>query len=245
MTTTTTGVRADCTARATGEISFTITDGAGDLVLKLRDGDEELRLETGPDGTAVLPAGTELAEGRWDLFADERPVEAGIRDVRELVDRRPGSGDRVAVRIPYPTAEGRLAVRAWLRAPHAEAGDLTFTEAGCTVEGRLYGTVAGPGAVAEARHDGRVHRVEATCIDGVFSVTLPYGPLAEEPLDRERLWELWLRPAEDAESVRISRILDDLWDRRNVFVYPVTAVGDHRATPCYTADNDLCVRVTP
>lgn len=47
-------------------------------------------------------------------------------------------------------------------------------------------------------------------------------------------------------GVRISRILDDVWDRKKIFVYPGLSTGEGgRATPCYSTDNDLCVRLEP
>ncbi|MFJ8648163.1 hypothetical protein ACIRNI_18860 [Streptomyces sp. NPDC093546] len=248
--------RADCVADAAGGITFDIAvvDTAEPaLVLRRRGGTggpaDEARLPLTPAGAghlrAVLPSTMELPEGRWDVYLGERAVEPGIRDLRSLVDRIPDEEGPVAVRIPYPTADGRLAVRSWVRGPHAEAGDLSFGEGACTVEGTLYGAGLGPGAVAEARLGERVHRVPTAGEKGAFVFTLPYEPLAEDrPADGELLWELWLRPDADAEPVRVSRILDDVWDRKSVFVYPAHQAEGYRAAPCYTTDNTLCVRVT-
>ncbi|MDN3293473.1 hypothetical protein QWM81_05350 [Streptomyces ficellus] len=247
--------RADCLADSAGGITFDIVvvDTAEPvLVLRRRGGAgpaDEARLPLTPAGEghmrAVLPSTVELAEGRWDVYLGERPVEPGIRDLRALIDRVPDEEGRVNVHLPYPTADGRLAVRSWVRGPHAEAGGLTFGEGTCTVDGMLYGAELGPGAVAEARLGERVHQVPAEGGQGGFAFTLAYDPLAEpRPVDGQRLWELWLRPGPHAEPVRISRILDDVWDRKNVFVYPRHQGEGYTAAPCYTSDNDLCVRVT-
>lgn len=249
--------RADCVADAAGGITFDVAvheATAPVLVLGRRGGTggpaDEVRLPLTPAGEgrarAVLPSTMELAEGRWDLFLDERAVEPGIRDVRSLVDRVPDEQGPLAVRIPYPTADGRLAVRSWLRAPHAEAGDIGLGDGTCTVEGVLYGAELGPGAVAEARLGDRVHQVPAGGGKGRFTFTLPYDDLARTPppAGKQHLWELWLRPDEDAGPVRISRLLDDIWDRKSIHVYPVQRRGGYRAAPCYTTDNDLCVRLT-
>lgn len=280
--------RADCAAAPDGTITFELDDPGGgsasgadggeapELLLRLRGGTGDhatLRLPLRPAGgnnryRAVLPGTVEPAEGRWDVRlrrpgADDGaavPVEPGLRDLRLLVDRDATGAGRIAVRVPYPTADGRLAVRCWVRSPHAEAGPVTFDGDGMTVEGALYGVVLGDGARVEARRggaSGRVHRAPVTGAAGTFSFTLPLAPLRDGPVREEQLWTLWLIPAADggrageaagerAGEVRISRLLDDVWDRKNVFVYPGRDIGeDARATPCYTGDNDLCVRVGP
>lgn len=247
--------RADCVADSAGGITFdlVVVEAARPvLVLRRRGGSggpsDETRLPLTPSSEgrlrAVLPSTMELAEGRWDVYLDERAVEPGIRDLRALVDRVPDEEGGVAVRVPYPTADGRLAVRSWTRMPHAEAGDIHFGEGACTVEGTLHGVRLGAGAVAEARLGGKVRTVPADGEKGSFSFTLAYDALAEPPVTAEQLWELWLRPGADTEPVRISRVLDDVWDRKNVFVYPVHQGEGYKAAPCYTTDNDLCVRIT-
>ncbi|MET9661305.1 transferase [Streptomyces sp. NPDC006510] len=268
--------RADCTAGPDGGITFDLDLGrredeaAPELLLRLRGakgrGREEntVRLSLSPlrDGRlrAVLPQAVELAEGRWDVHLREPgadddgavAVEPGIRDLRLLVDRAPGSG-RIAVRIPYPTLDGRLAVRCWLRTPHAEAGPVTFDGSGMTVEGTLYGTGLGTDARVEARQpgpDGRVLRVPVTGEEATFAFTLPLDRLAAGAVTAQQLWTLWLilgtADGEPAGGVRISRILDDVWDRKKIFVYPGRGTGEgSRATPCYSTDNDLCVRIEP
>ena len=250
--------RADCVADAAGGITFDVAGaGAHDaaLVLKRRGGNgpaDELRLPLTASGEgfprAGLPSTVELAEGRWDVYTESgEALEPGIRDLRALVDQEPHSG-RIAVRVPYPTADGRLAVRCWVRTPHAEAGAIGFApeQGAMSVEGVLYGTELGEGAVVEARlrSGERVHEVPVSGEGRTFAFTLPYGPIAEGATGEERLWELWLRPASDAPRVRISRILDDVWDKKSIFVYPKQRTATYQAVACYSGDNDLCVRVT-
>jgi hypothetical protein len=266
---------ADCVADSAGGITFDITfDHTGAarpetaLVLRRRTGTaaadgaagagppgdcDDVRLPLTEAGEsrlrAVLPSTVELPEGQWDVRtgeAGEQAVRPGVRDVRALVDRIPDPG-RVAVRVPFPTGDGRLAVRSWVRAPHAEAGSVRCLRDSVTVEGLLYGVGLGEGAVVEARLRGsdRVHRVAATGRAGAFGCTLAYGPLAEEPVLRRRWWDLWLLPAPGAAAVRISRILDDIWDKQHIFVYPGHRADRWLATPCYSGDNDLCVRLDP
>ncbi|MFC8831351.1 hypothetical protein ACFT9I_39140 [Streptomyces sp. NPDC057137] len=246
---------AHCTADAAGTVIFEFAEAVGtELVLRRRGGAtpaDEVRLPlTGP--RAVLDRATPLAEGHWDIERDSRPVRPGTRDLRALVDRVPGAGP-VTVRVPYPTADGRLALRCWVRAPHAEAGAIHFADGAMTVEGVLYGAEAGDGATAEARrcvspHDGgaRTHRVPVTGgAGGAFTFTLPYTALAEPPMTVRRLWDLWLRPAHGEAPVRLSRILDDVWDRGSIYVYPAYRADGWLAAPCYSGDNDLRVRLDP
>lgn len=252
---------AHCTADAVGTVTFELTEPAGaagaagtELVLRRRGGAtpaDEVRLPlTGP--RAVLDRAVPLAEGHWEIERAGRPVRPGTRDLRTLVDRIPGAGP-VTVRVPYPTADGRLALRCWVRAPHAEAGAIHLADGAMTVEGVLYGAEAGDGATAEARRRGdegdrepRTRRVPVTGgPGGAFTFTLPYAALAEPTMTVRRLWDLWLLPAHGGAAVRLSRILDDVWDRGSIYVYPAYRADGWLAAPCYSGDNDLRVRLDP
>ncbi|MFE0192278.1 hypothetical protein [Streptomyces sp. NPDC058989] len=270
-------LRADCIADSAGGLTFDLTAPEGTaaawsaaLVLRLRGGDgadDEVRLPLGPNGAgrlrAVLPSTVALAEGRWNAYADlgdgqdPRRLLPGVNDLRSLVDRRPLAGiGRLGVRIPYATKFGNLALRSWLRGPHAEAGDILVGPDGMTVSGRLYGAVPAAGAHAEARArriPGRPGDVPAAVtvpltVDGPeFAFTLPYEELAAHWAQGTEPWDLWLRPADGARPVRIARLLDDVADKKQVFSYPALpvrcAAGQVRIGPYYTLDNDLAVRV--
>ncbi|MFJ2259017.1 hypothetical protein ACIOKD_11850 [Streptomyces sp. NPDC087844] len=253
--------RADCLADSAGGLTFDMaeTGESGDthLVLLHRDGLQEVRLPLAPttaDGRlrAALPSGVELPEGRWDAFAqtgDGEPqrLTPGLNDLRSLVDRVPsGARGHVAVRIPYATKHGNLSVRSWLRAPHAEAGELHIGESELGVHGQVYGVALTPDAYAElAGREGTdpaprigVHRDRA-----LFRFTVDYTELPEG------VWDLWLRPAgESGPRVRIARLLDDIADKKPIFTYPKVTVeteyGPVTAGPYYTSDNDLSVAVT-
>ncbi|WP_331740159.1 hypothetical protein OG613_45570 (plasmid) [Streptomyces sp. NBC_00015] len=77
----------------------------------------------------VLETVPALEEGRWDAYLvgaskeDRTPLLPGLRDLRALVSGViDGRAAPLAVRIPYVTKDGRLAVRAWRRDAQAEAG---------------------------------------------------------------------------------------------------------------------------
>ncbi|MFD5426833.1 hypothetical protein [Streptomyces sp. NPDC127084] len=257
--------RADCVADSAGTVTFTwegSTAGGEALVLRRRgagtgpDGAVRLPLIERGDGRvgAVLSGSVELAEGHWDAFTgDGTAVAAGVRDLRALIDRVPETG-RVTVRLPHPMADGRLAVRSWVREPHAEAGDIEVEPGAFTVAGVLHGARIGAGARVEARLGDKVRGFAVTGEAERFRCTVRYADLAEDTGDaaegsapvEQRLWTLWLRPAAgDASEVRISRILDDIWDRKDIYVYPAHQAAGYRAGPRYNGANDLCVQLAP
>lgn len=251
---------ADCIADSAGGLTFDVTEtgepGAALLVLRRREGHEEVSLPLTPTGDgrlrAALPSGVALPEGRWDAYAqvaggELRRLAPGVNDLRSLVARVPsGSLGHVAVRIPYATRHGNLSVRSWLRAPHAEAVELYRGERGLGVRGRVYGVPLAPDAYAEVRHrdaTGPPIRAEVAVEQTEFGFTVAYGAL------RPGVWDLWLRPAgEGGPRVRIARLLDAIADKRPFLIHPrvpvKTLYGPVEAGPYYTRDNDLSVTVT-
>ncbi|QFR97574.1 hypothetical protein GBW32_07005 [Streptomyces tsukubensis] len=253
---------ADCIADSAGGLTFDLADPGGEgiahLLLRRRVDEDEVRLPLTPTGDgrlrAALPSTVELAEGRWDAYAELYGAEPerlvlGVGDLRSLLDRSPsGSLGHVAVRIPYVTKYGNLTVRSWRRAPHAEAGEIHVGTGTTTVSGRLYGTQLGAGAYAEARYGadgGAVRRAEATGVGAEFTIALDHPGLAESARGD---WQLWLRPSgESGPEVRLARLLDDVVDKRQIYTYPavVCAAADGSALvgPAFTQDNDLVIRV--
>ncbi len=269
---------ADCRADAAGGLIFSLAGppgpgqagGAADpacLLLRRRGTDPavEVLLPFAPSGDgrliAALDGGTDLAEGRWDAFlrgSDGATLRLapGVNDLRALVDRVPDPADGpVAVRIPYPTKHGALAVRSWLRAPHAEAGELHLAAAALTLHGRVHGTALTTRAHVELRRRAAPHtvvRAAATAEGTGFSCTLACRTLVDAA--PSGIWDLWLHPAgEDGPRVRIARLLDDIADKKPVFTFPALRLAAEAAEvpgalvdvrPYYTLDNDLAVRVT-
>ncbi|MDQ0578186.1 hypothetical protein QF030_000364 [Streptomyces rishiriensis] len=209
----------------------------------------------------VLETVPALEEGRWDAYlmgpSEENriPLLPGLRDLRALVSgRRDGHSAPLAVRIPYVTKDGRLAVRAWLRDTHAEAGRIDVTGGLMTVEVRLFGTWLGDGASVSLSRQGPeavVRQISLGTDKGQeFSFTIGHQELVAHDAGPEAgaapvVWEVYVHPSVDAPGIRVARLLDDVADRKAVFVYPATAlVGGYTARPYYTVDNDLAVEVT-
>ncbi|MFE3032781.1 hypothetical protein ACFXKY_14185 [Streptomyces canus] len=249
--------RAGCTIDAEGRIAFALPAGHGHgLLLRLRPkkGQPEqtlhvLDLDSDGEGRAqaVLGADPVLAEGRWDVYlldgSERTRLRPGPRDLRALVDGhlRERSGT-LAVRVPYATEDGYLAVRTWLRPAHAEAGRVDITGGTLTVAARLYGASLLDGAEVRLRPrkgEGTERTVEPLVAeDGrSFSFTVD-----DATLDTG-IWDMFVRPASGAPLIRLARLLDDVADRKHVHVYPGATAGAIVVRPYYTVDNDLSLEV--
>ncbi|MFE1289241.1 hypothetical protein [Streptomyces sp. NPDC058751] len=264
-----------CAIDADGRITFDLPAGSPEgqqLLLRLRPkkGQPEKTvhiLDFEADGErrcAVLDARPVLAEGRWDVYllrepgAERQRPRPGPRDLRALVDgHRRRRTSPLAVRIPYVTKGGHLAVRAWLRTAHAEAEGVDVTGRSMTVRARLHGATLQEGAVVTLRLRGAgttARTVEPRAEDdggsdggndeGSFSFTVDYGELAAGTPSKAGVWDVFVRPAAEAPPVRVGRLLDDLADRKEIAVYPTADVDGAVLRPYYTVDNDLSVEVT-
>jgi hypothetical protein len=252
--------------RDQGPDSVSSSEARPQLLLRLRPkkGQPEkvrhlLDLEPADGGRhrAVLEPLPTLAEGRWDAYllpgpdAERQRLRPGLRDLRTLVaGHRHDRPSPVAVRIPYATKDGYLAVRAWLRTAHAEAGGIRVAGQSMTVRARLHGASLGEGAAVRLRLRGSAGtartfqpQVEADGRD--FSFTVDYEELLRTAGTDSQVWDVVVQPGEGAPPIRIGRLLDDLADRKQVFVYPAVTLGGATLRPYYTVDNDLSVEVTP
>lgn len=257
-------IRVTCVAEDDGRLTFALPLAAPDsahLLLKARPRKgvpdpavRRLPLEASRDGRvlAVLEPLPELEEGRWDAFlvrepdAEPQQLTAGPLDLRVLVDgARVDRPSPVAVRVPYRALDGFLAVRAWLRPAHAEAGAIEVGEKATTVTARLHGTELGEDAVVRLR--GRRSRAERTLsptaeADGRgLRFTVDHADLTGVDV---RYWDVHVLPAADAAPVRVGRVLDDVADRKHSFVYAAAPGGGQLVRPYYTVDNDLSFEVT-
>lgn len=263
-----THLRAHCTIDADGRITFRLppTSAAHPrLLLRLRPkkGLPEttvhvLDLETdGADGHrhAVLEPRPVLEEGRWDVYllpepgAERLRLRPGLRDLRTLVDGhlrdRPSP---VAVRIPYATKDGFLALRAWRRTAHAEARGIDLTDRTMTVTARLHGAGLREDATVRLRLRGTdTVRTVVPRLDGDgrgFSFTAGPGDLRGDGGEATRIWDVFVRPTAEARPVRLGRLLDDVADRKHVYVYPSIEADGRTLRPYYTVDNDLAIEAT-
>lgn len=263
-----------CAVDADGRIVFHLPPGPAEgerLLLRLRPekGQPETTLhvlepEPAEDGRRRVVLGPQpaLASGRWDVYLLREPgshrerLRPGLRDLRALVDGhlrdRPAP---LAVRIPYVTKCGHLAVRAWLRPAHAEVGGIDVTDDAMTVTARLHGADLREGAAVHLRLRGgggtvRTLPTQAAADGRSFSFTLPCAELAGATgAERggadgfDSVWDMFVRPAPEAPLIRLARLLDDVADRKEIFVYPPVTVAGAVLRPYYTVDNDLSLEV--
>lgn len=219
--------------------------------------------------TAALSRGAlALAEGRWDLHVERaedglrRRLRAGLVEQRGLLTAGIPDGTPVAWWIPYATKDGYLALRTFRRAAHAEVTALPVGDGSLSVEGVLHGAELGEGATLvgvargeevadfeapatsaengrdEGGRGGGRHRFHAQ----LTSLPDPAGP-------DKVIWDLFLRPATDAEPVRLGRLFDDIVDRKDTDKYPaVTLATPSGASPqarfFFTVTNDLAVALS-
>lgn len=112
-------LRADCVADSAGGLTFDVTaggaSGTAHLVLRRREGQEEVGLPLAPAGDgrlrAALPSTVALPEGRWDAYArvsDDEPLRLapGATDLRALTARTP-SGSAAMSPSASPMRPGR------------------------------------------------------------------------------------------------------------------------------------------
>lgn len=105
-------LRADCIADSAGGLTFDVTAAgtteAAHLVLRHREGHEEVSLPLTPATTgrlrAALPSSVALPEGHWDAYAsvtegEPHRLAPGAMKVHSL-----------ASRVPYRTRQGNLSV---------------------------------------------------------------------------------------------------------------------------------------
>ncbi|MFG3197659.1 transferase [Streptomyces sp. NPDC048208] len=261
-------IRVTCVADADGRVTFHLPlpepDGSPHLLLRARPrkglpdpAERRLPLAAGGDGRvrAVLEPLPPLEEGRWDAFlvreqdAEPEQLASGPLDLRVLVDG--GRVDRpspVAARVPYRALDGFLAVRAWLRTAHAETDRIEVGDRATSVTARLHGASFGDGALVRLR--GRGSRAERTVrpdtdADGRgFRFTVDHAELTGSDGADVRYWDVDVLPAAGAAAIRVGRVLDDVADRKQSFVYPAANTGGRLVRPYYTVDNDLSFEVT-
>ncbi|MGW2281453.1 hypothetical protein [Streptomyces sp. NPDC001770] len=205
---------------------------------------------------AVLEPVPALAEGRWDLFvlpepdAERTPLLAGARDLRALLTERDPARTPLplAVRVPFATPDGTLAVRTWLRSAHVEVDRIEVGTESTTVRAKLFGPRPGTGAAALLRLRGAAGEVRETELhtdggDGVW-FALSQRQLVDTPGGGAGVWDVLVRTRTGARPIRVGRLLDDMADRKKVYVYPEVGFNGLTGRTYYTLDNELSVEVT-
>lgn len=250
--------RADCRVDSAGDVLVSVA-AAGvsgkdlSLVVRLRKSEEEFRAPLAPPADAKAPWTATLSrhtvpEGRWDLYVERagdgmrRRVRARLVEQRALLTVAPAPE---AWWIPYTTKDGYLALRTFRRQAHAEVTSVRAADGSVTVEGALYGVSLGAGAVLAGVARGEDladFEVDAERTAGGFRATVtavPDSPALVSGTSDKREWDLFLRPAEGAEPVRVGRVSGDIVDRKGTDKYPAVALTGGEVRPFFTVTNDL------
>ncbi|MGW0846439.1 glycosyltransferase family 4 protein [Streptomyces sp. NPDC002787] len=194
-----------------------------------------------------------LAEGRWDCYVAPRGTNKRVRltvrlvEQAALVGRAPSADQRgVAAWIPYPTVDGFLALRTWLRPAHAEIDAVEVGEGSVTVTGTVHGAAASVGEDAVAHVVSRTDTaydftVAAWAVgERGFRFTVPYGEIMARRSVEHDLWDLRLG------DVPVGRIGGDVVERRKTDLVPGQVFehgerGRTRVRPYFTVNNDLAL----
>ncbi|MGW1672782.1 glycosyltransferase family 4 protein [Streptomyces sp. NPDC002324] len=205
---------------------------------------------------AVLrPAEHTLAEGRWDCYVVPRGTDKRLRLTARMVEQaalvgRPPRVDRrgVGAWIPYPTADGFLALRTWLRPAHAEIDTVEVGEESVTVAATLYGAAdqvrvpEGAEVRIVSRTDPAYDFAVAARAVGERGVrfTVPYGEIMTRRAVEHDLWDLRV------EGVPVGRIGGDVVERRKTDLAPGRVFehgerGRTRVRPYFTVNNELAL----
>ncbi|MDX2933159.1 glycosyltransferase [Streptomyces ipomoeae] len=199
-----------------------------------------------------------LPEGRWDCYVAPRGTNKRVRltvrlvEQAELVGRAPAVDRRgVSAWIPYPTVDGFLALRTWLRPAYAEVDTVEVGAGTVTVTATLY-------AVAPLGEDAVVRAVSRTDPAYDFSVpvrsegergarfTIPYAEAMARRSVEHDLWDLRVVPTAGAEAVAVGRIGGDVVERKKTDLVPAQEFehferGRTRVKPYFTAGNELAL----
>jgi hypothetical protein len=204
--------------------------------------------------TASFPAESgPFAEGRWDLYAEDRRkglhrLRAGLLDVRNLI----GGGDSLPFvrNIPYPTADGFLAIGTWHRDEHAEAGQIWYGDETITVTGRLLGDDFGT-TVPTLKLNRRGEYPDTLTVPGTtsgngeFTFDVPLAQLAALRLLRYEDWDAAVSRGPDGPPVTIARLMDEVIERKRVYVYPSVLLTDAPSIDLYEESPKPELRIWP
>ncbi|TPQ20527.1 glycosyltransferase family 4 protein [Streptomyces sporangiiformans] len=261
-----------CTADSAGGVRIAVNRSGVSgkslaLVLRHRHGDDEIRVPLERPVAARSPWTADLthdrlslAEGRWDVHiaraedGARRRLKATLVEQRGLLSASPAADQAFAWWIPYTTKDGFLALRTFRRPAHAEATALRTHEGSLAVEGLLHGAELGPGAaLLGVSRSGRAHDFEttATTTTGARAFRARVTSLPPGPAEADKaLWDLFLRPAETSEPLRIGRLVGDIVTRKETDKHPSTTLtaaapgaagGQVQARFFFTVTNDLAI----
>lgn len=221
----------DCVVEPDGALTVTLVAGAlpGARLAVAQAADQFFDFDA-EGRRAVVPADARFAEGVWRCEVELPDGGGRLKLTGRSIDQRGAmrAGERQGAdgarnAVPH-VRDGVLMLRAWARPVHAEAGDIVITDRDYLFTGRVFGAVPGERPVLVLRRRGDVREeleFEGRRVgDDGFTVQLPAVRLVKHQLTELDVWEPWLRYAPGTAPVRVGRVLDDVVEKKHVFVYP-------------------------
>ncbi len=241
-------------------------DGHAELVLRdeLSHDEHRIALARGEDGhasdfdaavTVSALAGAEGETNVWDAYVsldgagEERlaaSADARLARASVMVE------DTALYRVrPYLRHQGNLSLAVTRLTPHAEVLEVVVEDEAVGVRGFLPRPRAeAPSSarlVARRRSTGVEVCGSATVDADRFSARLGLGELIDASGDSD-VWDLRLEVS-GAGTLRLGAHLDDVRDKKNVFIYPPRTVGrggaERKLRPYFTVENNLSIRSSP
>ncbi|MFJ3928807.1 MULTISPECIES: glycosyltransferase family 4 protein [unclassified Streptomyces] len=200
-------------------------------------------------GSARVPAGEDVPEGVWSVYAElpggyRRRLAARVVDQRGALHaaRRPFGGEGVRILLPYEDEArgGALALRAWHRPVHAEVASVRVSGGGAvSVEGALFGALSGAGGPEPAGRPVLLLRRRGAPEDelafrgarvgrGGFRFRFPSAAPAARQSTSHDVWDLYVRWAPGGPDIRMAGLLDDVVAKKQVYVFPRTVLPGRR-----------------
>jgi len=252
--------------RVLGEASRDGGDRSAELVLRERSTQAEhrvaLSLESGrpPAGFAAVATIPGLADATpersvWDAYvavasrgagAEERlAASAEARLAPTAILSVDGSLYRVR---PYLTANRNLSLAVWTLEPHAEVVEVRVEEASVVIDGLLpangAATYKGTCLVAQQRQTESEVTAPVTVEGARFCARIELSELIDAG-EEGGIWDLRL-DAPGGGAFRIGAHLDDVRNKKDVFVYPARQLSrgdaEWRLRPYFTVENNLSIR---
>ncbi|ATW48502.1 transferase [Streptomyces peucetius subsp. caesius ATCC 27952] len=242
---------ADCVIEPDGSLTLTLAaplpqgarGGVRLVCTRTNNPDGARTFDFDAAGSVTVPADAAFAEGLWNTYVEL--VDSGVRGrvTARVVDQRGAVGvagrlapdETVRNLIPYKdTAKGgALMLRAWWRPVHAEADVVEVDGTRVTLAGSLHGRATASGApVLVLRRRGKPkdeitftgEQQGAKGFRFTFSSSVP----AASQSTSHDVWDAYVRYAADEKPVKIGRVLDDVVQKKDVFVYPQSVIAKRR-----------------
>ncbi|WP_030609022.1 hypothetical protein [Streptomyces sclerotialus] len=126
---------------------------------------------------------------------------------------------------------------------HAEVAEVWPRDGRIRVVGEVVGTASAAGTLIARVRDAEDAelRLPAEARGTRFEASVPLAGLAAATPAGERVWDLYLVPDGQDDTLRLGRHLDDVHGKKKIFTYPAQTSGGRRFEPYYTIQDNLSI----